>query len=36
MVRLLEQLFSVVQLSGMRKPFLGNGERALLLICLRK
>ena len=23
-------------LSGMRKLFLGNGERALLLICLRK
>ena len=33
MVRLLEQLF---QLSGMRKPFLGNGERSLSLICLRK
>ena len=30
MVCLLEQL------SGLRKPFLGNGERALLLICLRK
>ena len=26
----------VFQLSGMRKLFLGNGERALLLICLRK
>ena len=26
----------VVLLCGMRKPFLGNGERALLLICLRK
>ena len=33
MVYLLEQLFSVV---WCEKLFLGNGERALLLICLRK
>ena len=33
MVCLIEQLFSVV---WHEEPFLGNGERALLLICLRK
>ena len=34
MVCLLEQLFSVVW--HEETQFLGNGERALLLICLRK
>ena len=28
--------FSCFQLSGMRKPFPGNGEKALSLICLRR